>query len=305
VNYRQRVRLLIVLLAAVCGLLVWGLAYFRQRSLGSVDSWMTRLPDRDAMLVYLDFSALRQSGVTQLLANAGTAEPEYQAFVNKTGFDYARDLDAVLASFGPAGKYFIVKGRFNWKLLQAYAASQDGHCLYTFCTVNGSTPERKISYFPLARGLMGLAVSKDGDAAEYLMRKESRPITFVPPAKPAWVYLPGSLLRNNQGLPSSTRVLASVLENAQGLLFTLGAARPDFEAELEVRCRSEKDAADLELQLRQAITLLKETMRRDHRVSDGRDLSGVLAAGVFRHTGATVMGSWPIPRVFLEAVLGA
>ncbi len=301
-NYKLRVWLLILLLAAICGVSIWGVARFRDRNLGTVASWMARVPAQDAMLLYLDVGSLRQSGILERLANSGAAEPEYQAFVRSTGFDYSRDLDAVLASFGPSGKYLIVKGRFDWGRLEEYARSQGGNCQYAFCSVDGSTPERKISYFPLTRELMGLAVSTDASAAHNLSRTAG--VTFQPPDAPIWAHLPGSLLRQNANLPESTRVLTSVLQNSETLLFTIAPQKDGFEAGLQVRCRSEQDAAALEAQLERVTTLLKQSMQRENRAPSARDLSGVVTAGVFRHQGSRLSGAWPIPRVFLEAVLG-
>jgi hypothetical protein len=304
VNYKLRVWLLILLLAAVCGVAIWGVARFRNRSLETVEAWMARTPARDAVLVYLDLGALRQTGALEWLANTSATEPEYQAFVRSTGFDYTNDLDAVLASFGPAGKYFIVKGRFDWRLLENYATTQGGQCQYAFCTLDGSTPDRKISFFPLTRGLMGLAVSPDTRAAHDLSTKAPGAVRFEPPVAPVWAYVPGSLLRQNAQLPESTRVLASVLEKSNSLLFTLVAKNDGFEAGLQVRCTSERDAAALETQLQRVTILLGQASQRENRVAEAQVLSNVLSAGVFRHQGPRLTGSWPIPRAFLEALLG-
>ena len=65
-----------------------------------------------------------QAGLIDLLANSKTPEEaEYKQFVSKTEFDYKQDLDLALASFGPTGKYFLLKGRFDWNQLNAYVKS--------------------------------------------------------------------------------------------------------------------------------------------------------------------------------------
>ena len=38
---------------------------------------------------------------------------------------------------------------------------EDGHCYNSLCRLNGSTPERKISFFPVQQNLMAMAVSPD------------------------------------------------------------------------------------------------------------------------------------------------
>jgi hypothetical protein len=304
VSYKKRVWLLILLLAAICGGSVWGISYFRRRSLDNVPAWLTRIPTKDAVLVYVDLSALRQNGVLRLISSAGEVEPEYQAFVNKTSFDYTQDLDAVLASFSPSGKYFLVRGRFDWNRLEEYATSQGGRCLYTFCSLNGSKPDRKISYFPLQRTLMGLAVSQRSDAAQDLQQNDATQ-TFHPPAKPLWISLPGAMLKGAQPLPEGTRMFASILENTEQVLLTLGPRNADFEAGLEVQCRSARDAALLAGQLTQATTTVRQMIAREQQTPNPRDLSGVLTSGEFRSTGTKVLGSWPIHREFFDSLTGA
>lgn len=303
VSYKSRVWLLILLLVVICGGSVWGVAHFRMRSLDNVHTWLLRLPRKDAVLAYIDFAALRQSGILRLISNASTAEPEYRAFIGKTGFDYGRDLDAALASFTPSGKYFMLRGRFDWRRLEEYATSQGGRCLYTFCSLNGSTPERKISYFPLQRTLMGLAVSTRSNAAQDLQQDSAIAQNFHPPEKPLWVYLPGSMLKGAQPLPEGTRMFASLLENAENVLLTLAPRDAGFETGLEVQCRSARDAVALAGQLTQTTTMLREMIAREHQTPNPRDLSGVLTSGVFQSTGTRVLGSWPIHREFFESLM--
>ena len=47
-------------------------------------------------------------------------DPEYQAFVRKTEFDYKQDLETALVAFAPTGKFMLLKGRFDWKSLSNY-----------------------------------------------------------------------------------------------------------------------------------------------------------------------------------------
>ncbi len=165
-NYKKRAALLIIMIAAICGVAVWGVARFRYHSLRTTADWLARLPTQDAMVFYVDFAALRNAGVLQMLAGSKVAEePEYKVFVMKTEFDYTRDLDAVLACFTPRAKYLVVKGRFDWNSLASYARDQGGTCRDALCRMNGSAPDRRISFFPLRPNLMGLAVGADESAA--------------------------------------------------------------------------------------------------------------------------------------------
>ena len=127
-NYKKRAALLIIMIAAVCGLAVWGVARFRYHSLRTTADWLRRLPTQDAMVFYIDFAALRKGGLLQMLAGSKVAEePEYKVFVMKTEFDYTRDLDAVLACFTPRAKYLVVKGRFDWNSLAILRARSGRH----------------------------------------------------------------------------------------------------------------------------------------------------------------------------------
>ena len=75
-------------------------------------------------------------------------------------------------------------------------------------------------------------------------------------------------------------------------------------ARLDVRCRDERDAADLASQLTHTTSLLREAMAGEHRKPNPADLSGVLTSGSFRNDGRRVLGYWPIERAFVQNMLG-
>jgi hypothetical protein len=304
VNYKKRAALLIILIAALCGLAIWGVARFRYRGLATAGEWLERLPTRDAVVFYIDFAALRKGGVLQMLAGSKAAEePEYKVFVMKTEFDYARDLDAVLACFTPRGKYFLVQGRFDWNSLQSYAREQGGTCRNALCNVSGSTPERKISFFPLRPDLMALAVSPQDSAAADLETASAgrRPLEL--PDAPVWISIPPALLKSANELPESTRMFAHSMENTEDVDIAVAPQGSRFEARLNVQCRSAEQAALLAEQLVRITSLLREIIAREKQSPNPRDLTGVLSAGSFQHTGMRVSGSWPLERVFLEGLL--
>ena len=85
-------------------------------------------------------------------------EPEYKQFVNSTGLDYRRDLDLVVASFSPSGNYFIARSSLDWNKLRDYATRQGGSCYQDLCRMQGSTPERHISFLPLRHDAIAVAV---------------------------------------------------------------------------------------------------------------------------------------------------
>jgi len=305
VNYKKRAALLIILVAAVCGLTVWGVARFRYHSLTTTTGWLERLPTRDAVVFYIDFAALRKSGVLDMLAGSQVAqEPEYRVFVMQTGFDYQRDLDAVLACFTPRAKYMMVKGRFDWTSLESYAREEGGHCYNTLCRMAGSTPERKISFFPLRPDLMGLAVSPDDSAATALESTARQRRTLEVPDAPVWVSIPPGMLKTASDLPVGTRMFAHNMEDAEDLNIAIAPANGGFEARLRLQCHSQDQATVLTAELQQSTSLLREMIAREHETPNPRDLSGVLTSGSFRHQGNRVLGAWRFDRSFVQAVLG-
>ncbi len=304
-NYKQRAALLIILIASVCGVAVWGVARYRYHSLRTTADWLERLPTQDAVVFYVDFAALRRGGLLQLLAGSKVAEePEYKVFVMKTEFDYTRDLDAVLVCFTPRAKYLVVKGRFDWNSLEAYAREQSGTCRDALCRMTGSAPERKISFFPLRPNLMGLAVSADDSAAIDLQSTAARRRTFEMPDAPVWISLPPAILKSGSGLPEGTRMFAHSMEEADDVNIALAPAGSRFEARLNVQCRSERQAAALATQLTNITTLLRDMIAREHQTPNPNDLSGVLTSGTFNHLGIRVLGSWPLERGFIDGLLG-
>src|SRR6266571_2330075 len=127
---------------------------------------LARLPSDNAAVLSIDFDALRRGGIFEMLSGPVVEEePEYKTFVEKTAFDYRRDLDHAFISFHSSGVYFLVRGRFDWKRLEGYAREQGGGCVNSLCRMPGSVPERKISFFPLHSSLMAMAVSVNESAA--------------------------------------------------------------------------------------------------------------------------------------------
>jgi len=265
---------------------------------------LERLPADNALLLSVDFRALRRAGVLRLLdASAASQDPEYQAFVRKTGFNYQRDLDRVLAAFAPTGKFLLVQGRFDWPRLRAYAAEQGGACQGDLCRMQGSLPERRISFFPLRPGLMALAVSPDASAALRLATPAPGP-PAVEPASPVWLSLPVAMLRSGDNLPAGTRMFAHSLGEAESVTLSFAPEGQRLAARLDVLCRTEIDAADSAIELTRVTNLLRQLIARENATPNPADLSGVLSSGTFRTDGKRVYGYWPIQPSFVENLFG-
>jgi hypothetical protein len=260
------------------------------------------LPRGEALIVYVDFDALRRAGFLQLLYGTKVgAEPEYESFVRKTKFDYRKDLDAALVSFAPDGKYLLLKGRFDWKSLSAYVNSENGKCYNLLCRMAGSAPERNISFFPVQSGLMALAVSTDDGAALRMNAAAPGPDEELPDA-PVWLSIPPSILKSSANLPVGARMFARGMERAESLTLGFAPQGGRITARLNVQCRNPQDASDIAAQLTSATILLQELIAREHQRPNPADLSGVLAAGSFHGEGRRVVGYWPIAQEFVQSV---
>jgi hypothetical protein len=294
--------LVLALLALVCAALVIVVARFRPHG-RSLDDWLARIPPGESIILYVDWDALRRLGVLDLLALSRIGEePEYAAFVEQTGFDARQDLREVLIAFHPEGNFFLARGRFDWPSLERFVTRQGGTCYNSFCRVEGSRPERRISYFPLRSDVMALAVSRDPSAAYRLQERHSTLPPRPASVAPLWALLPASKLRNAAVLPTGTRLFAKALSETEWLLFAAAPSGDHLELRLEVNCRSAEQARVLLNQLRGLTEALREMIAREKLQPNPRDLSGVLTAGVFEQRDRRVYASWPLGRPFLESL---
>lgn len=252
---------------------------------------LSRFPAEDAAVVSADFSALRRAG---LLGSSKMAlEPEYKSFLAATGFDYRRDLEQVTAAFANSGNYFIARGHFDWKKLREYALKQGGSCYRDLCRLEGSTPQRHISFLPLRDDVMALAVSTNDLAATRLSTPGQR-VTASLPSAPVWISVSGAALRQPGLLPPGIRVMLSALANADRVLLTVQPLAGGMEARLDTTCRTLDDARILSSQLRIVATTLNK--------SKDDDLARALALGSFVQNDRIVTGRWPLSRTALDAL---
>lgn len=298
---RKKLFVLAPLVAAAAGGLTWyGLT---ERQFYAPEQLLRRLPVDDAILVGVDFAALRAAGVLAKLTGVASLESEYRDFVAQTGFDYQRDLDGALLSFHPRGVYLLARGRFAWNQLEAYAQSQGGACFNRLCRLPGSRPERRISFFPLRRGLMALAVSEDGYAATRL-NQPAAPAPFAVPGDPVWIHLTAGALREPTRFPEGTRLFIKALDIAEGVTLTLGAGGAGaFELRMEAPCRSAREAETLRGTLEKITSLLQALIRREGQQASEADLSGVLTSGEFTLQDRTVRGRWRLPPQFVAQLM--
>jgi hypothetical protein len=287
---------LIVLIAAGAALVV------RNRPL-SPSAQLKRLPAAGAVIVYVDFDQLRRGRILDTLNTAKAVEDdEYRKFAQAVHLDWRRDLDTAMVAFAPSGKYMLVKGRFDWKSLDAYARQSGGDCEDDVCRMAGSTPDRRISFFPMQRNLMALAVSTDDLAAKRMIGETPGPAPAVPDA-PIWMRIPGAMLKSGEGLPDGTRMFARTVGGADSITLMFVPDGDRLAAKLDIICRDERDAAKMAAELNKATGLLRDFIAREHLTPNPADLSGVLSAGAFSSQGKRVEGRWPIERSFVQTIL--
>jgi hypothetical protein len=279
-----------------------GAVWYRSRALTPAALYQ-RLPQTNAFVVYIDFDALRQAGIMELLSGSKVAqEPDYRSFVQETGFDYTQDMHAVMASFSSQGRYLLVKGRFDWKRLANYAGSQSGTCENSFCRMTGSAPDRLISFYPVRSNLMALAVSRDGSAATRLA--DSAAGHPVLPDSPFWVMAPGSAFKSNAPLPGEAGLLSAAVADAELVTLSFAPEKDRIVANLEVRCSGPAAAGGVATQLTRITSVLRQAMSQGGGGQTGaKNLGDVLAAGNFWTQGNRALGKWPLDPSLLRTLL--
>ena len=93
--------------------------------------------------------------------------------------------------------------------------------------MKGSTPQRNISFFPVSRGLMALAVSADSWAVTRLAVRHRSDLAFPVPDQPVWLHIPVSSLKDHSRLPSGTHKFVAYFYFPED--YKLGAEKPFLE----------------------------------------------------------------------------
>ena len=294
---RRHITLAILLVAAVLAgvaALKWNAA----RGFSDPHVVLSRFPAEDAIVLSADFAAVRGAGL--LTDSKLPLEADYKQFLDGTGFDYRKDLDAVTASFSKSGNFFIARGRFNWAKLRDYAAHQGGSCYQDLCRMPGSTPQRRISFLPLRDDTMALAVSTD-DLAANRLTKPGNPVTATLPTAPVWMIIPGSALHDSAAVPPGLGLMLSALTNADRLVITVAPSGSNLDAKMEATCKSKDDAHVLASELRNVTAKLREALQQN-KDAQGDELVKVLVGGQFDDHGMLVDGRWPFSKSLIASL---
>lgn len=272
----------------VAVLAVWWFG-FRGRAAAELSA---ALPDKPGATLFVDAALARRAGLLQRLsAPPESQEADYRAFVEATGFDFTRDLDRLMVRFGQDGGVWIAAaGRFDAHKLARYAQVLGGRCVRGLCTVQGSTPERQISWLDPVSGLLLMAVSPDPLAAA--LGGSGRASSYPMPSSPVWLHVPAAQLRAAEGLPPGTSALLSALNGARDAMFSATADAQGLTVTLEASFATGDGAQSSVTRLAGATGMLRKLLAREKVNRGDTGLAGVLASGEFRAEGPTVRGTW-------------
>jgi hypothetical protein len=296
----MRRRILIAVALVFCAALGVAVYLARSGSPASPAEMIVALPQTGATLAYIDVSAIRKAGLLPLAGAARVQDADYRTFVDSTGFDYERDLDAVAVSFTSSGTFFIAHGKFDWPRLRSFAQRR-GSCRGELCRAPGSVPGRWVSFWRIGSRLMALASSPSDTAAlDITPRKIGSDVPG--PARPVWVSVAPSALASLNGLPAGAQSFTSPLVSAERVVFSLAPSGNQLRLYLDVTSQSEAGAGELQKRLQEATDLLNKMLEREHQRPNEADMSGLLSAGKFRREGRQVFGEWPVARKLIESI---
>jgi len=286
---------LAVLIAAA--ILVW--LYSPWRSLDA-RSLLAELPAGDGLTVFVDARALRQSGILQRLAGeAGAESEEYRAFVAATGFEYRRDLDAFVLRSEDGRRWIVAEARLDYAKLRRYFLAHGGRCVSELCSMQGSAPERQISWVRLQSGRLGMAVNPDPLAAAAFGEK-TQGLSWPAPDAPLWLYLPGRMLEAPDGAPAWLTLAVDGLRGARWLLWSAKPEGGGLRLRLEIQCAGADKAQEMASRWGGVLESLREAARQN---GDQVSLPAILAEGSVQARGERVEGLWQIEWGRLEKLL--
>ena len=164
--------------------------------------------------------------------------------------------------------------------------------------MQGSTPERHISFLPLRGDAIALAVSTNDLAAARLVTA-GQPVTGSIPAGPVWLSVPGSVLRQRNAVPAGLRGMFTALLNTDRVVVTIQPSGGGLEARMEASCKSAADAAVLASQLRLATSALRDALAAEKQDDE---LAAMMKSGTFDENGSRVVGRWPVRKTLLDSL---
>jgi hypothetical protein len=296
----------LTLAAAGVATLVFVLTWLHPKPISQDADMVALLPQKDETILYANVSLLRQAGLPDLFATS-SEEPEYRQFVSETHFDYTKDMDALAAAIGKQQYYFVVRGRFDWPRLRAYAKSHGGACAGDTCNAPTSKPGRWSSFFPIQADVMALAVSNDRNAVS-ILRPQGRIKPANMPPQAVWVSVAHSLLDDPNAFPAPVEIFAAPLAQAQHIVLSVGPDQDTSRGQrawsilLVADCESPMQARLLRDHMEERTALLRRAMVREREPAATAGLMGMIADGSFRLAENKVLGIWPLRKELLDSL---
>jgi hypothetical protein len=271
------------------------------------DEMVRLLPRADAVLFYADLGTLRAAGVLASIQGSKTVqEPDYQQFVSETGLAYDRDLDAVAAASLPNQLFAVLRGRFDWKHLNAYALKQGGRCRDNYCQVASKNTGRWLSFFPIRKDLMALAISSDPNAAYTLLPTSGAPPVSTP-LYPVWAQLPKRLLDHPESVPPAAQVFLQALSSASEVTFGVerapDASESGFLVRMQAQFASDREASAVSEHLTRLTKLLGAVSSKNASDPANQKLHEALTSAVFLASNRQVKGEWHVSRQLFDSLL--
>jgi len=280
--------------ALAAALLVWQYGRWRRVDARTL---LMELPAGDGLTVFADTRALRQSGILQRLAGEAGAESEdYRAFVAATGFEYRRDLDAFVLRSEEGRRWIVAEARIDEDKLRRYFVAHGGRCVSGLCAMQGSAPERQISWVRLKSGRLGLAVNPDPLAAAAFGGRAELPQWPVPDA-PLWLYVPGRMLETPEGAPAWLKLAVEGLRGARYLLWSAGLDGNLVWVRLVIACADEDGARRMAERWGGVLELLRAAAAEQ---GDKDSLPALLAEGRLEARGTRADAEWRLEWSRLE-----
>ena len=271
-------------------------------------SLVALLPRSDAVLFFADLRALRETGLLSKLAgSSATEEPDYERFVAETHFDYQKDIDAIAAASVPIQTFAVVRGKFDWNRLSKYATAHGGACHNSYCQLPASKRNQWISFFPIRKNVMAIAVSSDPSAAYMLLPRRNTPEVLLP-TYPVWMSLPRRVMTNAKSLPAGAQLLASTLSEASSVVLGIeGTTRANASLRLNLRldakCDSPAQATNVEMRLKDLTRLVNSLTAGQRASRNAGEVGPLLSSGTLSRAGDLVKGTWPIRQELLDSLL--
>jgi hypothetical protein len=292
-------------LAVAVAAALWGIDFYRHRFVRSDRDLFRFLPQGDATTFYVNVSALRRAGVLQLFAGTKAAEEgDYRDFVRETELDYTKDIDAIAGAAESGQVFLLLRGRFDWNKLRAYAAAHGGECARSLCAAPASKTGRWVSFVAIQPDVMGLALSGDRAAAQAVRRPANAALAPIP-ARPLWARISKSVLKNPAELPIAVRLFAISVEFANPVVLSLRPADEhgeEFKLELDAQCASPAMAETIRKQLEIDTNMIRLELRREHARPNAADLTGLLTEGAFQVVDKQVVATWPVRKELLKSL---